>query len=203
MTVREIIKESLQLLGVLASGEDPSAEDHAKGLSSFRAMLFGMLGRGIGGQTTDKIVTASPYEATPGEKIVWAGAGALTVTLPALLDNGRTVPASGARVVVTSGDQSGQWLYIGEKASWLRVGSITADTVSPLGETCDSALVFLLARELATVFGVSPSGFVQQRANDAGNEIYSRFKPSSAGNIDSSIAGVYSTAFGGMWGIRR
>jgi hypothetical protein len=75
MTVREIIKEALQLLGVLASGEDPSAEDHAKGLSSFRAMLFGMLGRGIGGQTTDKIVTASPYEATPGEKdcLGWCG----------------------------------------------------------------------------------------------------------------------------------
>jgi hypothetical protein len=203
MTVRDIIKEALQLLGVLAAGEDPSAEDHARGLSSFRGMIFAMLGRGIGGQTVDKIVTASPYEAQPGEKVVWAGSGSLTVTLPALLDNGRFTPMSGDRVVVTSGDQSGQWVYIGERAEWFRVGSITANTASPLGETCDTALVFLLARELATVFGINPSGFVIQRAQDASNEIYSRFRPTSRGNIDPALAGVYSTAFGGMWGIRR
>ena len=186
MTVTEIIQEALEQLGVLAAGETVSAQDQATCLTSFKSMIKALPGFGIGGGLNDVVVTASPYTPKMNEQILWNGSGSLTLNLPALTIEDLP-PRSGDRVAVTSGGNSGVFVYIASKGAWLVVDGITGSSDSPLGPDCDQPLSDMLAYRVARKFGVQISGEMASAKDIAERAINARFAPDMTANLDPAL----------------
>jgi hypothetical protein len=174
MTVTDIIAEALEQLGVLAAGETVTAQDQATCLTSFKTMVQSLPGFGIGRDLIDVVVTTSPYTPKMNERVYWNGVGSLTLNLPALVDN--LPPKNGDRVAVTSGGNTGVFVYIASKGAWLVVDGITDDTDSPLGPDCDKALADMLAFEVAPKFQVQPSQMIYDRKVMGRDLVTARFR---------------------------
>ncbi|MCA3080529.1 MAG: hypothetical protein ING71_17275 [Rhodocyclaceae bacterium] len=165
MTVTEIIADALTDLGVLAAGEVVEAADEETCLRAFKNMIKSMPGFGTGRDLTDVVVTTSPYTPNMNERILWQGVGSLTLNLPALVDG--YPPHNGDRVAVTSGGDSGLFVYITSTGSWLVVDGITGATESPLGPEHDEALTAMLAARVARRFGVPVTNEIMRDAASA------------------------------------
>jgi hypothetical protein len=191
MTVSEIIADALTDLGVLAAGEVVTAADEATCLRAFQNMIRSLPGFGLGGGLLDVVVDTSPYTPKMNERILWIGAGSLTLNLPSRLTDGAT-PQNGDRVAVTSGGNTGVFVYIAATASWLVVNGITAATESPLGFDCDAALTDMLAYRVARRFGVPVTQEING-ANDRGERmIAARFAPDMMADIDFALWSYWS-----------
>jgi len=185
MIVSDIITDALTDLGVLAAGEVVTAADEATCLRAFQNMIKSLPGFGLGGGLTDVVVDTSPYTAKMNERILWNGVGSLTLNLPALVDKNQ--PRNGDRVAVTSGGNTGVFVYIAATGSWLVVNSITGATESPLGPDCDTALTDMLAYRVAKRFGVPVTQEIGT-ANDKGERmIAARYAPDMSGNLDPAL----------------
>jgi hypothetical protein len=186
MTVSEIIAEALEQIGVLAAGEVVSASDQATCLRAFQNMIKSLPGFGLGGGLTDVVVTVSPYTPKMNERVLWNGVGSLTLTLPALTEDGYP-PRNGDRVAVTSGGNTGVFVYIAATGLWLVVNGIVASTDSPLGPDCDMALTDMLAYRVARRFGVPVTQEIGA-ANDRGERmIAARYAPVMTGDMDPAL----------------
>ena len=191
MTVNEIIQEALEQIGVLAAGETVSAVDQATCLRAFQNMIKSLPGFGLGGGLTDVVVDTSPYTPKMNERVIWTGVGSLTLNLPALLTDGTAI-RNGDRVAVTSGGNTGVFVYIAATGLWLVVNSITDDTESPLGPDCDMALTDMLAYRVARRFGVPITQEISM-ANDKGERmIAARFAPDMTGEVDPALWSYWS-----------
>ena len=191
MTVNEIIQEALEQIGVLAAGETVSAVDQATCLRAFQNMIKSLPGFGLGGGLTDVVVDTSPYTPKMNERVIWTGVGSLTLNLPALLTDGTAI-RNGDRVAVTSGGNTGVFVYIAATGLWLVVNSITDDTDSPLGPDCDTALTDMLAYRVARRFGVPITQEISM-ANDKGERmIAARFAPDMTGEVDPALWSYWS-----------
>ncbi len=97
MTVDDIIKRALRLIEAVPAGRDPTASQAADALLALKSMLARLVGVGIAGRLTDKLLT----EAVTGEED-YRYTGTYVVSLPATVtdDNGVTyrVPRNGARI---------------------------------------------------------------------------------------------------------
>lgn len=191
MTVTDIIEDALTDLGVLAAGETVSAVDQATCLRAFQNMIKSLPGFGLGGGLTDVVVDTSPYTPKMNERVIWTGVGSLTLNLPALLTDGTAI-RNGDRVAVTSGGNTGVFVYIAATGLWLVVNSITDDTESPLGPDCDMALTDMLAYRVARRFGVPITQEISM-ANDKGERmIAARFAPDMTGEVDPALWSYWS-----------
>jgi hypothetical protein len=186
MTVSEIIADALTDLGVLASGEVVSGADEASCLRAFQNMIKSLPGFGMGGDLIDVVVETSPYTAKANERLIYTGVGSLSVTLPTLTPDGKPL-RNGDRVFVTSGTNSGSYVYIINKAAWLNVEAIVASTESPLGFDCDRALTDMLAYRVARRFGVSVTQEIGSANDNAERLIAARFAPDMTADIDPAL----------------
>ena len=175
MTVSDIIADALTDLGVLAAGEVVTAADEATCLRAFQNMIKSLPGFGLGGGLTDVVVTVSPYTPKMNERVLWNGVGSLTLNLPALTEDGFP-PKNGDRVAVTSGGNTGVFVYIAATGSWLVVNGIVASTDSPLGPDCDMALAKMLAYDVASKFGVQPSQSIYDQSVMGRDLVTARFR---------------------------
>lgn len=185
MTVTDIIAEALERLGVLAAGEAVDGLDQQSCLSTFKAMMMALPGMGLGGDLTDVVVTASPYNANVNERIRWDGVGSLTVNLPTLVNS--NPPRNGDRVAVVNGAGRGVSVYIAGKGAWLSLASLTTATDAPLGEENDYYLIDMLAYRVAPKFGM-PITAQMQAANDrAERAIAALFAPDMTQETDLAL----------------
>ena len=191
MTVTDIIADALTDLGVLAAGETVAGVDEATCLRAFQNMIKSLPGFGLGGSLTDAVVDTSPYTPLMNERILWIGSGSLTLNLPSRLTDG-TPPQNGDRVAVTSGGNTGVFVYIAATASWLVVNGITGATESPLGYDCDTALTDMLAYRVARRFGVPMTQEISM-ANDKGKRmIAARYAPDMTADLDPALWSYWS-----------
>jgi hypothetical protein len=186
MTVSDIIADALTDLGVLAAGEVVSAVDEATCLRALQNMIKSLPGFGMGGDLIDVVVIASPYAANVNERIIYTGAGSLSVTLPTLTPDGKPL-RNGDRVLVTSGTNAGSYVYIINKAAWLNVEAIAASTESPLGFDCDRALTDMLAYRVARRFGVAVTQEIGSANDNAERLISAKFAPDMTAQIDFAL----------------
>lgn len=191
-TVRDLIKDALLDLGVLAAGEEPAASDEAACFDVFEHMVQELPGLGVGGSLKPVVVTVSPYTAKEDERIVWTGVGALTVVLPATFDEGRRPPRDGARVFVTGADPEA-WVYVASKAEWVDLFAFTVNTVDPLGRDCNKALASVLAAEIAPRFGVQLTQPIAEGAERGRRTLAARFPADMTGVIDPALWSYWST----------
>lgn len=191
MSVNDIIADALTDLGVLAAGETVADVDQATCLRAFQNMIKSLPGFGLGGDLTDAVVDTSPYTPLMNERILWIGSGSLTLNLPSRLTDG-TPPRNGDRVAVTSGGNTGVFVYIAATASWLVVNGITAATESPLGYDCDTALTDMLAYRVARRFGVPMTQEISMANDKAERMIAARYAPDMTADLDPALWSYWS-----------
>lgn len=196
MTVNDIISEALEQLGVLAAGEFVSAVDQATCLNSFKNMIRSLPGFGLGGGLTDVVVTSSPYTASANERILWVGVGDLSLTLPQLIEG--NAPKNGDRVAVTSGGNTGVYVYIAATANWLDVNAITGNTDDPLGPDCNQALCDMLACRVARKFSVPMTQEISMAKDIAERTIAARFAPDMTQVTDPALWSYWNNFNGAL-----
>ena len=189
-TVRDLIKDALLDIGVLAAGEEPAAADEATCFDVFEHMVQELPGFGLGTQLKPVVVRESPYLAKPNERVFWAGTGTLVLNLPSLVND--LPPRNGDRVETTD-PSTGRFVYIASTATWLNVDGMTVNTVDPLGRDCNRALASVLAAEIAPRFGVQLTQPIAEGADRGRQVIAARFAPEMSGVIDPALWSYWST----------
>lgn len=164
-TVKTLAHEALDHLFITEGGEEPSAEDSAKAVSSMLRVLSRLPEYGGGRTLVDETVTEA-VTAKPDGRYVVAVTG-LTITLPADPQDGArvaVVPIAGSVTVkpdnrkveggtaslsVTDGTT---WAYRADLADWVKVTDLSSGSESPWPASCDAALGHFCAKEAAAKF---------------------------------------------------
>lgn len=173
-TVRDLITLAGKKWRVFASGETPSSDEFADGLSAFQSLIDSLA---VGWTDVDK---SAAYTAKEDERILTTS----TVTLPTLVDGdcGQRRPRQCAKVMVITGTTPVLSLYRADKATWVTASDLTLESDIPLDASLHNLAADALAGRYCDLFGdPSPSqyragqrglaslGFIMRRPYEAQN----------------------------------
>jgi hypothetical protein len=163
-TVRDLIKTGMRKAGVLASGRDPKAAELADGLDVVQGVYDGWALGGMFGRLTEVIATED-YEAKEGER-VRAEAG-VTITLPTIItecgEDDRP-PRDLATIVVVQDAAPQVNVYDAFVGAWVRLDSLTVDSVPPLMQRDRDGLGCCVGVAFADEFGGPVGAATQSKA---------------------------------------
>lgn len=150
-TCRDIIKRAYQMTGVVALGDDPSAEEAQYGLEALQAMYDGWVENGMFGRLTDIYKTAN-YEAKEGERVITPSS---TITLPATVDSsdGERAPRELSCIVKIVGGVQTSYVY--HKGQWITLGGLTLASDAPFADRGAFGLSAALAMMITETFGAT------------------------------------------------
>lgn len=139
-TVRDLVLLAGKKWRVFSSGETPTTDELADGLSAFQMLIDELCV-----DWTD-VDASAPHEAREDERIKTTS----TVTLPTLVDdpdaeNGERRPRLGAKVLVIDADGETLSLYRADKGAWFTASALTLESDLPI----DAALHNVWADALA------------------------------------------------------
>lgn len=156
MTLRDLVARSLRMLRVYGSGVDPTAEEADDGLKAFVSMALAWPAFGVGGPLTEVLISAD-YTPNEDERIT-VTSGAPVVTLPSTITDADTLelrpPRDGALVIET-GTTPKVWIYGAQRAAWVDLNALTANSATPFGPEHDEGLAALLAIRLSPEYGAA------------------------------------------------
>lgn len=146
-TCRSVIKRSMQHLGSLNVGEDPTDNEAQDFMVSLQSLYDGWVTAGMFGTLTDVLITAD-YTAKENERIT----GNFTVTVPS------TVTCEG--VARTPRDLSlietfdtVRKVYLFDRNAWVQIDSLTLNSTAPLSARSFVGLSACLAAFIADELG--------------------------------------------------
>lgn len=144
-TVRELITLAGKKWRVFASGETPTADELADGLSAFQMLVDEIF---VGWTDVDE---DAAYEAKEDERIKTTS----TVTLPTLVDDdeGERRPRSGAKVMVIDSSGTTLSVYRGDQAAWVTASDMTLESTIPFDAQLHNVAADALAGRYADLFG--------------------------------------------------
>lgn len=174
LTVRDVIKRSNRLMGALATGDDPSADELADALMSYNSMVRAMFGTVIGPRLSALTAGAS-LTAEPGG-LYQVGSATITVTLPSqprngarigVVDanlalssntctinrNGRLLEGAAANITLNTDGSSRIWFFRGDTGNWVREADALIDDLVYFPDPLAAYLPDMLAVYLAGEFG--------------------------------------------------
>lgn len=150
LDVHDVITRALRLLGALASGDEPDAEQMADALEAFNTLKRSWFGTLIGARLTSQGVSASPAQAENGGEYA---VSALTLSLTApgnpraggrfgvvdqalsftthpctVSPNGALLEGASAPLVLSSAGDNRRWWFRGDTGNWLREADFTDPT---------------------------------------------------------------------------
>lgn len=174
LTVRDVIKRSNRLMGALATGDDPSADEMNDALMSYNSLVRSMFGTIIGPRLSALTAGAS-LTGEPGG-LYQVGSAAITLTLPAqprngarigVVDanlalstnactvnrNGRLLEGAASNITLNTNGTSRIWFFRGDTGNWVREADALADDVVYFPDPLAAYLPDMLAVYLAGEFG--------------------------------------------------
>lgn len=185
MIARDLIKYALFKIGVLGSNEQPSDADFQLGIISLRALLFSFISDLQDGTLTDVKVITPSYSANPYERIL--APENTVINLPdknSYLEDIRY----GAHIQII-GESQKDYIYIKPKNYWLEVNAIDGNSSEILGASNDEALIYILAKKLASDFGVQLSQELYNEASIAHSRLSNLFTFIPKPYIDGYLLG--------------
>lgn len=210
-TVRDIIKRSMRMLGVLSVGSEPSAAELADCLVAFNAMYIDLFGGGIGLRLTPKVLTQSTE--ADGEYNYLASGVTATITLPQSPYRGQRVGVSDAQaslasapvtvqgngnliegstsVTMSTNGEARTW-YFEPGTGWALEEELEAADIPPIDPRLHESLSALLAVRMASEFGETVSEPVAIMAYQASSNVFSLYGYKSPGGIDPALCGMSS-----------
>jgi len=174
LTVRDVIKRSNRLMGALATGDDPSADELADALISYNSMVRAMFGTIIGPRLS-ALTAAESLTGEPGG-LYQVGSAPITLTLPAqprngarigVVDanlalaanpctvsrNGRLLEGAAANLTLDTDGESRIWFFRGDTGNWVREADAVVDEPACFPDPLAAYLPDMLAVYLAGEFG--------------------------------------------------
>ena len=176
LTVLGVISRAFRLLGIVAAGATPDADDAAAGLVAFNAMKRAWMGALIGPRLSPITVSGVSAQAETGGDYQIPGGAAFTLTAPAdpragarfgvvdvdlafdshpltVARNGRRLNGAAADAVIATSGATMRWWFRGDTGDW--VAEADSPSLSSAIEFPDAAIAYfpyLLAVVLAAEF---------------------------------------------------
>lgn len=168
-TCQVLFKRSLRMLGELASGREPAANEAADGLQALQGLYKHLVATGALGRLRD-VLTAANYTAGENERVINTSGGAITITLPTTVNDYNSYGAPGAgttydygfvglpsgvraprdrAVVVKAGATPTTWIYDADLASWVDVDGLALTSEAPFTQKLETGMAALLAAHIA------------------------------------------------------
>jgi hypothetical protein len=164
-TCLSTIKRSLRMLGVLAAGREPTANDAATAQEVLTGLYVELITNGSLGQLNPVLVRGN-YTARENDRIVNDGTAAVAITLPATITPvstgpdtwctpavDETRPPKDRAVVVIAGNPTAAYLYEANVGAWVYVNVLAQTDQAPLSVNMPEGLAARLAISLAAEFG--------------------------------------------------
>lgn len=151
-TCRDAIRAAYRKLGVVRSGQEPSASQAEDGLRELQAVYDGSVFRGLFGRLTDVLVSAD-YEAGEGERVANSSDDDIDITLPETVldaDTGLARKPKDLSPVVIEGGES----YLYEAGAWNQITNLALGDDAPLSGRLYQWLVGELVVRLADDMGL-------------------------------------------------
>lgn len=148
-TCSDIISRAFQMTGIVALGDEPTAEEAQFGLEALQSMYDAWVEDGMFGRLRD-VYTTVAYEGQEQERVI-APAG-VTVTWPATITSvaGDRAPRELSCIVaIVDGVQTSKVYH---KGAWVTLGGLEASTVAPLADRGAFGLSAALALMIAETF---------------------------------------------------
>jgi hypothetical protein len=174
LTVRDVIKRANRLMGALATGDDPTADELSDALISYNSMVRAMFGTIIGPRLSSLTASAS-LTAEPGG-LYQVGSSAVTITLPAqprngarvgvndanlglstnactVNRNGRLLEGAAANLTLNTNGTNRIWFYRGDSGNWVREADALIDDNPFFPDALTAYLADMLAVYVAGEYG--------------------------------------------------
>lgn len=189
LTVRDVIKQGNRMLGALATGDDPSADELNDALLAYNTMTRALHGTMIGPRLSPQSFTATGQAENGGMYEAYL-AGAATLTAPlnprngarfgavdaklgfatnnlTVAPNGRLIEGAVASLVLAVAGTTRVWFFDGDTGNWIReADAATVDVNPPYPDRLNAYLPAMFAVYMASQFGTD----IRQDVVAYGNE---------------------------------
>jgi hypothetical protein len=172
-TCNQVIDFALRKLAVLTAGRFANAVQANNALIALRSIYAEHAAQGLYGVLKTRRITTSPYDAAPGDRVVYQGVGTLTLNLPETVEedcDGLRVPRDLA-VIVEAGADPKTWLYDADIGEWVSIHSLTGASPAPLSLRLLNGLAAMLAVRIAPEWNVQAAPQVVADASGAKNTL--------------------------------
>lgn len=181
LTGRDIIKRGMRLLGAVATGEDPTADEMADGLTALNDMTRGLAGVVIGPRLSPRPM-ASAMQAENGGLYQVALTSPATLTGPlrpksgarfGIIDvngnlatynltvarNGQRLEGGSANLTLNANNTQRIWFFDADSGNWVREADMASIDASP---PYPDRLIDLMPAMLAVFMGAEYGGDIRQ-----------------------------------------
>jgi hypothetical protein len=168
MTCRDLIRDALRELDVIAPGDDLISDDLEVAMARLQGMVMAVAEARGPWSVVD--VTAD-YTAGEDERVRVQAGAVITVTLPNTVDDGvggQRAPRDGARVDIV-GQSRAMSIYRSDTNSWITATDLGVDDDLPFNGAYHWGLAAMLAVDLANAWPgrASPTALTLARAAEA------------------------------------
>lgn len=176
LNVRDVIRRALRMMGALAGGDDPNADDMADALIALNSMKRAMFGTFIGPRMSpvfapltfaqaenggeyqippgNGFVLVAPLNPRPGSRfgVVDVGLGFATNTC-IIQRNGRLIEGAAVNIVLETAADNRRWWFRGDTGDWVREADyLTRDDPIEFPDALIAYLPYMLAVAMAAEF---------------------------------------------------
>jgi hypothetical protein len=197
MITRDILKRGLRLLNAISSGVDPTADEAADGLQTFKSMILALPGIAQGSSWSDVIVTADA-PACEDQRITCADA--ITITLPTQVpDYSGVYPIDrtlwtgayrpirdGARVAVIKPSTQTLQFWRSDLGQWMDALGFGLTDECPFNASLHDGLAAMFAVAVGPEYGPPAQPAVVQMAEKCRRDLYAKLVPSQPVGVELS-----------------
>lgn len=181
-SVRDVVTLALRQARVIGINRSPTASEADAGLQAYQGMLDLWVANGMFGRLTDAYKT-DDYEAAEGERVI--APTAITVTIPATLENGTRAPYDLSLIETVLNGTRAVKLY--DRTGWVNLLGLTLNTdPAPLSGRGLTGLAACVAQTYAEMFGASLGPQTTMLARQFQGLVSRKF-----GSSRPAVAGVY------------
>ena len=210
LTPREVIKRSMRMLGAVASGGDPDANEAADYLLALNTMKRAMFGTLIGPRLSVQTATGTTGQAENGG-LYMIPAATFTLTLPSnprsgarvgvadvnfsfgtynctVARNGRLLEGGAANLTLSTSGTNRQWWYRGDTGSWTREADYaTLDDAIEFPDALIAYLPYMLSVVIAPEIAAQPTPEMAAGAVEGREAFFRTYGVRGANQIDPPI----------------
>ncbi len=209
-TVRKIITQALEELGVARNDRTFRARDGDVALERLQSIVSGIFGQGVGEGLADQSITSAETVLSNVRAVVGDHSAAFTITLPEapydgarfqLIDaasqfatraitvapNGRLIEGATASITANTAGFNRTWFYRGDLADWKRITTLAMNDEFPFPVEFDDAFAIQLAVRLAPRFGKALSAESVAASQRAMGGLRARYRQKVIVRADNAV----------------
>ena len=218
-TVRTLIVQALEEIGVARNDRTFRARDGDVALERLNTIVAGIFGQGVGENLKDQAITSAETVLANTRAVVSTHSAAFTITLPEEPDNGarfqlvdsaagfaarpvtvnpngRLIEGATASIAASTNGYNRTWFYRADLADWKRISALVLTDEFPFPLEYDDAFAIQLALRLAPRFGKSISQESVAASQRALSGLRAKFRQRVVTRADTAVLNLSVQATG-------